>query len=216
MSARRPTVPPRDQEASAFSRILQRLCETTRAWGAALVDQEGETVDYAGYRDPFALRVMAAEWRIALDIVRAANALDLPSTRELVVRAGRRSFGIFALSEGYALVVELPSRAFALSHRALSEAVRALEHEAELPPARPAGDSERWLQVEVETQPGDRRRPRAVRLEGSWHPVTILGRHRAEQGRAWGEVAYRARVPTGLEFALVREPFGAWFASDLC
>jgi hypothetical protein len=190
MSARRRTLPPRDQEASAFSGILMRLCEGTGANGVALVDQGGETVDYAGYRDPFALRVMAAEWRIVLDIVRAT---EKP------------------------LVLELPRRGFDLSRRALAEAAREIEAEAELPTTT-ALTRERWSRVEVRTVPGDRRRPEAVWLDGAWQAVVILGRHHAHRrpGRPGkGEVAYRARMPNGLEFALVREPLGTWFASDV-
>jgi hypothetical protein len=216
MTARRRTLPPRDQEASVFSAILMRLCEGTRAHGVALVDQEGETVDYAGYRDPYALRVMAAEWRIVLDIVRDTAKPGFSDAHELCIRSNRASFAIVGLAEGYALVLELPRRGFELSRRALAEAAREIELEAELP-VTAVLQRERWSRVEVRTVPGDRRRPEAVWLDGVWQPLVILGRHHVErrvrrQGR--GEVGYRARVPTGLEFALVREPLGAWFASD--
>jgi hypothetical protein len=217
MSARRRTLPPRDQEASAFSGILMRLCEGTGANGVALVDQGGETVDYAGYRDPFALRVMAAEWRIVLDIVRATEKPGFSDAHELQVRADGASFAIVGLAEGYALVLELPRRGFDLSRRALAEAAREIEAEAELPTTT-ALTRERWSRVEVRTVPGDRRRPEAVWLDGAWQAVVILGRHHAHRrpGRPGkGEVAYRARMPNGLEFALVREPLGTWFASDV-
>jgi len=220
MTGRRSTLPPRDQEASVFSAILMRLCEGTRAIGVALVDREGETVDYAGYRDPFALRVMAAEWRIVLNIVREIARPGFADVTELAVRASGRSFAIVALGEGYALVLELPRRGFSLSRRALAQAAREIEAEADLPPAL-ALRSERWSRVEVQTVPSDRRRPEALWLDGAWQPVVILGRHHAQsprgpRGRAGrGEVGYRARLATGLEFALVREPLGAWFASDL-
>lgn len=217
MTGRRSTLPPRDQEASVFSAILMRLCEGTRAIGVALVDKEGETVDYAGYRDPFALRVMAAEWRIVLDVVREVARPGFADLTELAVRASRVSFAIVALGAGYALVLELPRRGFALSRRALAQAAREIEHEAELPPTL-ALQRERWSRVEVQTVASDRRRPEAVWIDGAWQPLVILGRHQVagRRGRpARGEVGYRARVPTGLEFALVREALGAWFASDL-
>jgi len=217
MTGRRSTLPPRDQEASVFSAILMRLCDGTHAVGVALVDQEGETVDYAGYRDPFALRVMAAEWRIVLDIVRDIARPGFADVTELAVRASGRSFAIVALAEGYALVLELPRHGFSLSRRALAQAAREIEAEADLPPTR-ALRQERWSRVEVQTVASDRRRPQAVWLDGAWQPLVILGRHqvvgaRGRPGR--GEVGYRARMATGLEFALVREPLGAWFASDL-
>jgi hypothetical protein len=251
MSGRRRTLPPRDQEASAFSAILMRLCEATRANGVALVDQSGETVDYAGYRDPFTLRVMAAEWQIVLD---AAHAISRPGFEDLTgltVRATRATYAVVAMTEGYALVLELPRRGFELSPRAVTEAALAIEKEAELPTSLAKG-TERWSRVEVQTVPGDRFRPAAVWLDGAWHPVTVLGRHQlanhpsakgTEKGGAWPQtrpvqqggairrsptppagqfrvarlrtVGYHARVPNGLEFALVREPLGIWFASDL-
>jgi hypothetical protein len=55
----------------------------------SLVDQEGETVDYAGYRDAFALRVMAAEWRIVLNVVRDIPRPGFSDVDELFVRSGR-------------------------------------------------------------------------------------------------------------------------------
>jgi hypothetical protein len=244
MSGRRSTLPPRDQEASAFSAILMRLCEATRATGVALVDQSGETVDYAGYRDPFTLRVMAAEWQIVLDAARDIPRPGFADVTAITVRAGRASYAVVAMTEGYALVLELPRHGFALSRRAVIEAAHAIEREAELPPSHEKG-TERWSRVEVQTVPGDRFRPAAVWLDGAWQPVTVLGRRQSSKtSQAMPRVApgavpgpppatppgspggpprlarprergYHARIPSGLEFALVREPLGIWFASDL-
>jgi hypothetical protein len=243
MSGRRNTLPPRDQEASAFSAILMRLCEATHANGVALVDQSGETVDYAGYRDPFTLRVMAAEWQIILDAAHAVSRPGFQDLTRLTVRCVRATYAVVAMKEGYALVLELPRRGFELSPRAVTEATLAIEREAELPPSIAKG-TERWSRVEVQTLPGDRFRPAAVWLEGAWQAVTVLGRHHVtrKQGKvptdapgvAIGslfrrspdamtrrgvarprEHGYHARIPNGLEFALVREPLGIWFASDL-
>ncbi len=61
---RRKTLVARDQAVSAFSGALMRLCDAIAAHGAALVDAEGETVDYAGSLSPFEIRVAAAEWRL--------------------------------------------------------------------------------------------------------------------------------------------------------
>jgi hypothetical protein len=242
MSGRRRTLPPRDQAASAFSAILMRLCDAANATGVALVDQSGETVDYAGYRDPFTLRVMAAEWRIVLDAARGIARPGFADVTSITIRAGRTSFAIVAMTEGYALVLELPRHGFALSPRALVEAAHAIEREAELPTSIAKG-THRWSRVEVQTVPGNRFRPAAVWLDGAWQPVTVLGRHqvagtpRRSSQAALGRVVppepgtaaplrttpaarsrdlgYHARVPNGLEFALVREPLGIWFASDL-
>ena len=212
---RRRTLTQRDQEASTFSGILMDLCESTGALGAVLVDREGEAVDYAGYLDPFALKIAAAEWRLVLDVARQVPHPNYTETDGILIRGRHKSFAVVGLPDGYALVIELPRRSFGLSERAVAEAVRAVELEAGLGTPVPVQEaSERWLRVEVRTVPSDRRRPEAVWLEGSWHPVVILGRHGGPLATR-REIAYRARLPSGLEFTLVREPAGRWFADAL-
>lgn len=215
MSRRRRTFLPRDQAVSTFSATLLRLCETTGAVGATLVDPQGEAVDYAGYLDPYALKVMAAEWRIVLDVARGVKKQGFDQVHEFVVRARSKSFALVALAEGYALVLELPRGAFSFSRRAVGEAVRELEVEAGLSASSVTHDGERWSKLDVQTVPGDRRRPQAVWFQGSWRPVTILGRYQLDARPRGRAVGYRARLPSGLEFALVREPMGLWFAGDL-
>jgi hypothetical protein len=212
--SRRRSLPPRDQAVSSFSVSLQRLCDGTGALGATLVDNLGEAVDYAGYLDPYHLRVMAAEWRIVLEVAHDAKNLGLDMAQEFTVRSRNKSFVLVALEAGYALVLELPRGAFSFSRRALAEAVREIELEAGLPPSRITLAGERWAKLEVKTVPGNRRKPQEVWLEGSWRPVILLGHYAVAEGprRLAG---YRARLATGHEFALVREPLGNWFAGDL-
>lgn len=214
MSRRRKSLAPRDQTESTFGVILLRLCEATGALGAALVDQEGETVDYAGYLEPFQMRVTAAEWRLVFGLVRELPHPNFSLTEQIAVRCEKRSYAIVGLPDGYALVLELPRYAFNLSRRAVSEAAREIRAEAGL--EWPGGErsAERWSRVAVQTADGDPRRPTAVFLDGAWKALTILGRY-AASGNGQREIAFRARLATGLEFALVREPLGAWFAEDL-
>jgi hypothetical protein len=213
--SRRRSIAPRDQAASSFSGILMALCDATGALGAAFVDREGETVDYAGYLEPYLLKVAAAEWRLALDVARQVPHPNYASTDGILVRGTKKSFAVIGLPDGYALVVELPRRSFGLSERAVAEAVRAVEIEASLGTPAETPASERWLRVEVRTAPGDRRRPEAVWLDGSFRPIVILGRRHGGALPARREIAFRARLPTGLEFTLVRERGGNWFADAL-
>lgn len=207
--------PPRDQGLSVFSPILLRLCRASDALGAALVDGEGETVDYAGRIDPYDLRVAAAEFRLVLSVLQAASTNrsgSRPSVRELMVRARGRSFALWALSEGYALVVVLPRHAFRFSQRALAQAAEELRGEAGLCPAEKP-ERPRWSSVEVRTEPGDTKRPQALQDQGAWQPVVIMGRLEADPHAAQ-ETGYLARTASGRELLLVREPLGKWFAGE--
>jgi hypothetical protein len=203
----------RDQDVSAFSLTLGRLCEGLPAVAAALVDAEGETVDYAGRRTPFDVRVTAAEVRLVLGMCAGAPTLCPGGAAELTIRARSASYAVFRLEEGYALVVELPRRAFAISRRALGEAVRELCHEAQLPvPAAFLQDT--WTRLEVQEEPLGTRRPAALRMNGHWLTLEVLGRYRGPE-LTRREVAFRVRAENGLETTLVRECFGRWYADDL-
>jgi hypothetical protein len=203
----------RDQEASPFSAILMRLCESTGGVAAALVDKEGETVDYAGRIEPFEVRIAAAELRLLLEVARAST-IPGATTHQFCIRTNRRSFMLVGLSDGYAIVLQLVRGAFGVSPRALAQAIRELEQEAGLSwLTRPARERTRWTRVTVRTNPADRRRPQALWLEGAWSDILILGRYRSSD-LARREVGYLARLSNGAEITLVREPLGHWFADD--
>jgi hypothetical protein len=209
MRERQKSIAGRDQGASVFASILLRLCDGTGAPGAALVDREGETVDYAGTVNPYEIRVAAAEWRLIFGVLAGSRFPFWPDTSAIFVRAGRRSFAAFAMPDGYALVVQLQRLSFAISERAVSECVREICHEAGF--EVPEGG---WTRVDVKVRPGDRRGPAAIWRAGAWCALEVLGRYaRAELGH--GEIGYRARLATGAEITLVREPLGRWYAEDL-
>jgi len=210
---RKRTIGGRDQRASAFSAALLRLCDTVGAPGAALVDAEGETVDYAGTIDPFDIKVAAAEWVVVLSILRGSRVSGFATCQELVVRGTKKSFFAHVLEDGYAVVVQLPAHAFAISRRGVGEAIRELCTEAGL--RHPEGfhrDSERWSRVEVRGEPRDSRRPSAVWINGGWSPIEILGRWSTEGPPR--EVGFRARLPNGAELTLVRERLGRWYCDS--
>ena len=104
----------RDQDATPFGAVLLRLCDSTGALAAALVDQEGETVDYAGTVEPFEIRVAAAEWRLVLRALGSSLVPGWAETNQIIVRARQRSFAVVALPEGYAIVLEVARRPHAL------------------------------------------------------------------------------------------------------
>jgi hypothetical protein len=208
--SRRPVPPPRDQEPSTFSRILERLLHATPGGqAAALVDFEGETVDYAGHLDPFELKVTAAHWLIALSEI-AADTSRVGTVARLTVRARGRGYYVRRLEENYALVLILhPRAAFAVSERAIHEAIVSLSAEAGWPVPR---DAARWFCVEVQSERQGRLvRPRSLKVAGRFQPVEIMG---AVVGLAPRERGFRVRLPTGAEMMLVRERLGRWFADE--
>jgi hypothetical protein len=199
----------RDQHESAFTAILAGLVvRVPGAKAAALVDFEGETVDYAGRLAPFALRLAAAHWRIVLDL--AASQRSLRHVRWISARAARASYLVHALPEGYALVVVLARAAgFVEWRRAVAACGRALGAEAgwrwaglELPV---------WVPVEVAAD--ERKRPSALRVAGRLRPLEVLGAL-AGGGLARRERGWRVRFESGIEATLVRERGGAWYADE--
>jgi hypothetical protein len=204
----------RDQSDSAFSAILGRLCDDSGALAAALVDGEGETVDYAGLLSPYEIKVAAAEWRIVLAVVKESRLPGFHNVVGLTVRAKGRTFAIEAMPDGYAIALCLPQRSFNISRRALAQATRELAHEAgiTLPEAR---SQVHWARVRVRTPSGSRlhRRPDAIWLQEAWSPITILGRYQARD-LSHSELGYLARLASGAEVFLVREPLGVWFIDN--
>ncbi len=204
-SLRRPPTA-RDQHESAFAEILLDLVDRIPgARVAVLVDRDGETVDYAGRTKPYDARLAAAHWRLVLDAVR--EQVSLAGVRSLVVRAGRASFIVHALPDGYALIVALARGAgFRGWLRAVPACAGRLGAEAGWL-ADPAGA---WFAVEVACD--ERRRPCALTAAGCASAIEVLGRYSAAlpaHERAW-----RVRLDTGAEVTLVCESGGFWYTDE--
>jgi hypothetical protein len=198
----------RDQLPSSFAPTLGRLCSSAGVVGAALVDSDGEAVDYAGRVSPFDIRVAAAEWRIILSRLGRCRHSPWKETRQVMVRGVNKSFGAVLLPEGYALVMQLLPRCFRVSPRALSEAVREVCENAGLEMPSPAAQ---WMRVQVTESPSPHRRPRSVWVNRKWLPVEVLGRWVGPELLP-NEIGYRVRLLDGAEVTLVREPLAQWFA----
>jgi predicted regulator of Ras-like GTPase activity (Roadblock/LC7/MglB family) len=209
--SRRPraAAPPRDQATSTFTRILERLVGSTPgAKAAALVDFEGETVDYAGDLDTFELKVAAAHWQLVLAGL-GEEAKACGDVRQVTVRTKTRAYVVRRVDASYAVVVVLHRRAaFAVSERALQEADSRLTAEAGWSSPH---DAPRWYCVEVETERADRTRPVRLRVADGWQPIEVMG---AVVGLKPREKGFRVRLPSGAEMMLVRERLGRWFADE--
>ncbi len=213
--------PARDQGTTPFTHFLEELCRSTGSPCAALVDREGETVDYGGKGDPFEIRVLAAELRLLLQHI--DQSLHFLGSFEVLVRARRSSFLVRALPEGYALVVRLGRRATGISERSLSVAIRGLCSEAgfSVPSARnpdaPASSGREgaglWRRVAVAEEGPHSRRPCQVETEQGPAGVEVMGRlaaaerHRREEG-------FRVRLSNGEEGTLIRERLGRWYLEE--
>ena len=195
----------RDTDATPFTSILADLLEAVPgAYAVALVDAEGETVDYTGRGDTFDLRVAAAHLQLVLQGVDRFNALG--STRWITVRGRKKSIAATVLPEGYALTFLLrPRSAFAISTRALHVCMRALAEEAGWKELGEGGGT--WFPVSVATD----RRGRPVRLGEKGTDVEVLG---ALVGLSRRERGFRVRTANGSEFMLVREAGQRWYADE--
>jgi len=204
----RPSGPQRDQDPGPFSRILDELCRRTSARAAALVDAEGETVDYGGQLPPFDIRVLAAELRLLQQHL--SQTAVLGSSFEMVVRARRKSFLLQVMPEGYALVLELPRCASSVSERALALAIHRLCAEAGFPPPRRFAGA--WREIEVLELPGGSHRPTGALVGGVHASLIVLGRLPTPE--VTSERGFRVRLGTGQEGNLVREPLGRWYLQE--
>ena len=206
----------RDQGASDFTSILERVvAETRSARAAALFDYEGETVDYAGNLDPFQIRIIAAHFQILLAELR--DLPKVPAPRQLCIRAKGSAFVIRVIDDAYSLVVITHARApFAVSERVLRDAEVVLASEAGLSLVR---SGPKWRRVDVELDHDKRGAPVRVRptplgaaKAADWVGVLVLG---AVVGLAKRERGYRVRFDNGNEANLVCERARLWFVDDL-
>lgn len=203
-SRRKPQGPPRQQAASSFTTILERLVAATpSARGAALVDFEGETVDYAGHLDPFEMKVAAATFQIVLSELEESV---FAGSSQITVRAQRSSFVLRRVNHEYTIVLVLHARAsFAVSERALVEAETALAHEAGLPRKH----RHTWFGVAV--RDAAEHRPVELCVAGAWEPIEVMGALMDLPDRERG---FRIRLGSGAEMMLVRERTGLWFSDE--
>jgi hypothetical protein len=197
----------RDQRESAFAAILAALVKRVPgARAAALVDRDGETVDYSGILDPFDVRLAAAHWRLVFDDV--SRQRSCRSVRWLCLRASGASYLVHDLPEDYALVLVLARAAgFFGWRRAVSSCAGALAGEAGWDGRRV---EPQWFPALVTSD--ERRRPTTIRIAGRATPVEIVGT--VANGLARRERAWRVRLDTGIEATLVREPGGMWYSDE--
>ena len=222
----------RDQVESAFSAILSALVEAVPlAAGAALVDAEGETVDYAGYLDPFDLKVAAAHFGVVLHDIRSFRPLS--TVKEVRVRAKQRAYLLRILDADYSLILVLHKYSgFSVSHRALRETESRLCIEAGL---ERSDLGPMWYRVEVETRagrplrlrapsqyaelkppvsiraPSSTRAPTESRDPLAWVEVEVIG---ALMGTLAKERGFRVRLANGAEMTLIRERNRLWFVDE--
>lgn len=194
----------RDQDQSAFSEILADLIDRVPgARAAALVDFDGETVDYSALGgDPFEVRLAAAHLRIALHETQAA----LAGASFFSLSGSVRSYVVRALPQDYALVLVLACGATdAASGRAIPLCVQRLAAEAGWKPPPAPG----WHPLDVRTD--GRGRPLGIGDAQEGEELEILGT--VARGLARFERGWRVRFSGG-EATLVRESTGYWYVDE--
>ena len=181
----------RVQAETGFTAILRELVTMMPAGlGAALVDGEGETVDYAGDRlDAFDIKVAAAQWRILLqEIEQGKLTAEAGAPQRITLFCEHRTYLLESLPEGYAVLAIVHSAA-PLAHvqRALDRAVVALHVEVgwAAPP-----EVERWWPVDVLVD--DDGLPSTLRLKTRVVPLGLIGR--IMRGLRHGEHGYRVAI----------------------
>ena len=201
---------PRDardgQQRTGFTPSLESLVATcVGCIAAVLVDEEGETVDYAGRLPPYDVKLAAAHFQIVLREL--CNAAQGRTARSVLVRTERYGYVAHRLFGGYVVVlVCTPEAVSGISARALRQVEVELSHEAGWP--LDGDEPQIWTRVLVRVGPN------GVPIE-LW-PRRGVGEPVAVQGRVIGlgafERGFRVSTASGCELTLVREPSGAWYA----
>jgi hypothetical protein len=202
---------PREQIESRFGVILADLvARVPGARAAALVDNLGETVDYAGRLDAFSVRVAAAHMRIILqDTAQRTGLAGQPVS--VAVRTTRGVFAVYALPEGYAIALVMSYKARLTGHaRAISAIAQLLADEVGWPGHWVVNQHPNWLAVEVLSDSAGR--PKGLRVRGELQPLDALGRFWS--GLGWRQRGWRVRFAGGVEAMLVREPGGFWYTDE--
>jgi len=205
------------QLRSGFTGILEALCESSvGALAAALVDEEGESVDLAcntgtdgaAAIPSYVVKLTAAHLQIVTRDIAASAAFG--GVRQLRVATDQRGYLVLALPRGYVVVLVCESTGLeGVSWRALRQCEIDLCREAGWEPPR-LGLSE-WRRVRVRV--GRDGVPRRVRLEAGWSSaLQAIG---PLAGTAARERGFRLRTEEGAELGLVREPSGHWYAERL-
>ena len=174
---------PRDMDATVFTVILADLiARIPGAHAAALVDRDGEAVDYAGDLSPFDIKVAAAHFRIVLSGIGEVE-LPLRATARRHPRPAR-SFILRALTQEYAVVIVLrPWAGFAPCTRAFAVFERALIAEAGIGrPSRRAALEAHRRRVRRARAPS---RPRGGRRTELAAPRGARGGDGPQARRAW-------------------------------
>lgn len=208
------------QERSAFTSILDRLVASSEGVrAAALVDGEGECVDFASPvragtgLDPYDVKLAAAHWQIVVRRFRegalGAAVADHPLAVQLVVAADRRGYVLHALPDAYMLVVVCASgaEAFEFSPRAVRQAEVELSREAGWDLPRPSAPRWRRVFVSRRSEPGTLSITSTPGAPGEVFHLAARG----EEPAGHGVRSYHLRDAATRPHLLVREPTGRWY-----
>ena len=210
------------QIRSPFTVILETLCDSCiGAIGAGLVDEEGESVDFAFLpsRDipAYTIKLCGAYWQIAMRDASSSAKLCAAHgpLQQMWIQADEFSYVIMHMHAGYVLLLICRSDALTtVSTRALRQAVVEINVEAGWPQAHP--DRLYWRRahvfVDANGDPAALRYATGFMAHGVRNWDATLNVIRQLNDLADFERGYEVQTHRGETLHLVREPSGYWYA----
>ncbi|MAQ17690.1 MAG: hypothetical protein CMN30_23205 [Sandaracinus sp.] len=196
----------RDQNEGAFTVLLRELLVHRRVLAVALVDSEGECVDYCSVVEPYEAKVAGALLGLALrQVGHFAAATDIGRVGTMEILADERDLVVRNMGEGYSLAMVAEAGAIDQDVMAtLRRVSRRVGEEAGLPP--PGWDSdEPGLWVATREAVGWAFAPVAFK-EGDGDPVAVIdviGRWEERGGLVGSPLTcFRVRLEDGSEATL--------------
>ena len=200
----------RDQLETTFTPMLRRAYEATPAALAfALVDQEGECIDYVSGIDPFEAKLCAAHAFVLIDMLYEGQTrlrLRNPYALEIVTES-RSLWARWMCADYVAVAVVTPDADRGKLEVTLAELSREFRGEAGI--ETPSWDASRGIEVLIRSAVGWAYAPTEFH-EGGGSRVAVsdvLGRW-TEPGGVHGDevVCFRVRTQDGQELTLVHDP----------
>jgi hypothetical protein len=204
-------MPARDMDASPFSRILGEFLTLHRGvTGAALVDHDGETVDYSGKIEAYDLRVLGAVMQVTERAIGEAVAERAGPLRAFAFGSPSKVFIYCTLQDGYGLALQgPPDCVFEPDSKAVRYVAHLLSLEAGWASSAPMGLWHRAaVELDAAKKPCKLHQVHDTPGEGALG-LDVLGTFL--DGEDWGA---RIRLSNGAECNIAQDIDGVWYVDE--